>query len=199
MIGLRGLQEALERTSGLIQAELVFQPFEINPNMPAEGRIVLEHAAKEHGANAEQVAAIGKLVLIRATQAGLAFNMTGQDRFYNTFDAHRLLHWAKTRGRQKVLKQSLFNANFSDCVNISDLEVLVAISNAAGLDGNEAKEILTSGRYAEDVRDAQRLWASRGINSVPTIVINDKWVVSGAQTVDVFEQVLRSIQSEIVA
>ena len=199
MIGLRGLQEALERTSGLIQADLVFQPFELNPKMPAEGQVSLEHVAEKYGSSAEQVAAIGKQVSARATEAGLAFNMTGQDRIYNTFDAHRLLHWARTKNHQEAMKQALFKANFADCANISDPEVLVSISSEVGLDVSEAKEILSSNRYAQDVRDAQRLWASRGISSVPTIVINDKWMISGAQPVDVFEQTLRTIISELTA
>ncbi|HSB95867.1 MAG TPA: DsbA family oxidoreductase, partial [Spongiibacteraceae bacterium] len=117
-------------------------------------------------------------------------------RIYNTFDAHRLLYWANSTGRQQQLKLALFRANFTDCANIADPEVLVAAAQNAGLDGQEAREILATGRYAEEVHAAEQLWLSRGITSVPSIIINDKWLISGGQPVEVFEQTLRRIATE---
>jgi predicted DsbA family dithiol-disulfide isomerase len=94
------------------------------------------------------------------------------------------------------LKLALFKANFTDCANIADPEVLVAAAEFAGLDGTEAREILVTGRYTQEVRDAEQLWLSRGITSVPSIIINDKWLISGGQPVEVFEETLRRIAAE---
>lgn len=199
VIGLRGLQDALERTSGLVQADLVFQPFELNPQMPAEGQNAMEHVAEKYGSSAEQSAANREQIRSRAASLGFDFNMTEHSRIYNTFDAHRLLHWAKTLNRQQELKLALFKANFTDGANISDPEVLADVAIAAGLDGNEARQVLASGRYAEEVRDAENLWLSRGIRSVPAVVINEKWLISGGQPAEVFEQALRDIASELSA
>ena len=100
-------------------------------------------------------------------------------------------------GRQRELKHALFKANFTDGANVSDHGVLVDAAVAAGLDGDEAREVLASGRYAEEVRDAEREWISRGIRSVPAIVINGTWLISGGQPADAFEQALRGIAAEL--
>jgi predicted DsbA family dithiol-disulfide isomerase len=123
--------------------------------------------------------------------------MSDESRIYNTFDAHRLLHWAGTIGRQQELKHSLFKANFTDSANVSDHRVLVNAAVAAGLDGDVAREVLASGRYTEAVRDAEREWISRGIRSVPVIVINGTWLISGGQPATAFEQALRGIAVEL--
>lgn len=198
LIGLRGLQEALDRVSGSIQADVVFQPFELNPDMPMGGQDAAEHIAQKFGGRSEQLEASRAMLQSRAAALGFELNFSGYSRIYNTFDAHRLLHWANTTARQQQLKLALFKANFTDCANIADPEVLVAAAVSAGLDGDEAREILASGRYAEEVRAAEQLWLGRGISSVPSIVINDKWLISGGQPADVFEQTLRRIAAEPV-
>ena len=137
------------------------------------------------------------MIRSRGTEVGFTFNMSEESRIYNTFDAHRLLRWAGTVGRQQELKLALFKANFTDGANVSDHGVLVDAAAAAGLDGDQAREVLVSGRYAEEVRDAEREWSSRGIRSVPAIVINRKWLISGGQPADAFEQALRGIAAEV--
>jgi predicted DsbA family dithiol-disulfide isomerase len=129
----------------------------------------------------------------------MILNFTAQSRIYNTFDAHRLLHWAGTLGRQRAMKHGLFKANFTDNLDISNAEVLVAIAASAGLDVDTAREVLTSLRYAADVRQAEQLWQSRGIKAVPAIVINMKWLVSGGQPPEYFVEVLRRIADELAA
>lgn len=199
IIGLRGLQEALERTAGVIQANVVFQPFELNPDMPAEGQDLAEHVAQKYGSSLEESQANRAMIRSRAAGVGFDYAISGHSRIYNTFDAHRLLHWAKEQGRQLPLKLALFKANFTDNANISDPEVLIATAVAAGLDGQAAREVLVSGRYVEQVRDAERLWLSLGISSVPAIVINDKWLISGGQPAVAFERALRNIADELSA
>lgn len=197
VVGLRSLQAALDRTAGQIEADVVFQPFELNPNMPAEGQNVMEHVAQKYGSSMEESAANRAAIRARAAEVGFEFNISEDSRIYNTFDAHRLLHWAQTTDRQSALKLELFKANFTDCTDISNPDVLVAAAVAAGLDGAAAREVLVAGRYAEEVRAAEQLWLSRGINSVPAIVINEKWLISGGQPADVFERALRNIAAEL--
>ncbi len=118
---------------------------------------------------------------LQAADLGFTIATSDESRIYNTFEAHRLLHWAETKGRQKELKERLFTAYFSDGENPSDPQVLMNASGKAGLVPEEAREVLTSGRYAEEVRKAERLWQSRGVRAVPAVIINDRYLISGGQ------------------
>jgi predicted DsbA family dithiol-disulfide isomerase len=197
VIGLRGLEQALANTADAVEADITFQPFELNPNMPAGGQNLGEHITEKYGSTAEQSAASRAMIESRGAEVGFTFNMSEESRIYNTFDAHRLLHWAETVGRQRELNHSLFKANFTDGANMSDHGVLVDAAVATGLDGDVAREVLASGRYTEAVRDAQQEWISRGIRSVPAIVINGTWLISGGQPAGAFEQALRGIAAEL--
>ncbi len=196
IIGLKGLETALSRTGGLIDARLSFQPFELNPDMPPEGEDGAEHVARKYGLSPEQVATNRERIRDRAAAVGFNMSALGSRRLHNTFDAHRLLHWAELEGRQLALKHALFEANFTDGLNVSDGEVLVAAAVKAGLDGAAAREVLASGRYAEEVRQAEDLWRSRGINAVPSVIVDDRYLISGGQPAEVFEQILRQIAAE---
>jgi predicted DsbA family dithiol-disulfide isomerase len=195
-VGLNGLEEALARTGDLIDATITFQPFELNPDMPREGEDGAEHITRKYGISAEQAEA--NRTVIRDRAAAVGFDMGGIEgrRVYNTFDAHRLLHWAEGSGHQAALKHALLEANFTEGLDVSDPEVLIAAAERAGLDGEAAREVLASGRYAAEVRDAERLWQLRGINSVPAIVIDDRYLISGGQPPKAFEQALRRIAAE---
>jgi predicted DsbA family dithiol-disulfide isomerase len=197
VIGLRGLEQALAKAADAVAADITFQPFELNPGMPAAGQNLREHIMEKYGSTAEQSAASRAMIRARGADVGFTFNMSEESRIYNTFDAHRLLHWAGTVGRQRELKQSLFKANFTDGANVSEYGVLVDAAIAAGLDGDQAREVLASGRHAEAVRVAERDWISRGIRSVPAIVVNGTWLISGGQPSAAFEQALRGIAAEL--
>ena len=196
VIGLYGLEEALARTGDLIDAEIHFQPFELNPNMPPEGQNIVEHVAQKYGASPEQSAANREMIRARAAQLGFTMAGTEQSRIYNTFDAHRLLHWAELEGRQAALKHALFEAYFTNGENPGDPDVLAAAAEKAGLDGAAAREVLASGRYAAEVRQAEQYWQSRGINAVPAIIIDGQYLISGGQPPEAFEQALRKIAAE---
>jgi predicted DsbA family dithiol-disulfide isomerase len=199
VVGLGGLEEALRRVGDLVAAEIHFQPFELNPNMPFEGQNVVEHVGQKYGATPEQSAVNRKAIQARAAEVGFEMKTHDQSRIYNTFDAHRLLHWAGLTGGQAALKRALFGAYFTQGQNPGEPEVLVAAAEAAGLDGAQAREVVTSGRYADDVRAAERRWQAAGINSVPAVVINDRYLISGGQPADAFEQALRTIAAETAA
>ncbi len=196
VIGLGGLEQALANATDAIDADIIFHPFELNPAMPAGGQNVVEHLGEKYGTSAEQSAESRQGLIARAQQVGFDMKMTGDSRLYNTFDAHRLLHWARIEGRQTALKKALFAANFTDNRDIGDPAVLADIAQSAGLDRHEAEAVLASGRYAEDVRQAEQLWQSRGISSVPAIIVNDTYLISGGQPAEVFEQALRQIAAQ---
>ena len=196
IIGLRGLEEALARTGDVVDAHITFQPFELNPAMPPEGQNIVEHVAQKYGSTPEQSAANREMIRARAAELGFTMRGTDQSRIYNTFDAHRLLHWAEIEGHQAALKRALFDAYFTDQQDPSNHDVLVAAAEKAGLDPDAAREILTSGRYAEEVRRTEQLWQSRGISAVPAIVIDDRYLISGGQPPEAFEDALRKIAAE---
>lgn len=199
-IGLKSLDQALERVRGDIQAELHFQPFELNPKMAPEGQEITEHITEKYGISAEQAKANRENIRARGAQVGFKFSGAdepggGRSRIYNTFDAHRLLHWAELEGadKQKALKELLFKTYFTDGRSPASHEVLVKAAVEAGLDEARAREVLASGEYTREVREREQFYLTQGIHSVPAVIINDRHLISGGQPVEVFEQALRQI------
>jgi predicted DsbA family dithiol-disulfide isomerase len=201
VVGLGGLETALEtlKAEG-ITAEVHFQPFELNPQMPPEGENIVEHIGRKYGSTPEQSAANRAMITERAAEAwpGFEMRMGPDSRIWNTFDAHRLLHWAGTVGmaEQRALKAALFTAHFTDGRTMTDADVLADAAEAAGLDRAKAVEVLADGLHAAEVRAEAALWVSRGINSVPAVVVEGKWLISGGQPAGVFEEALRQMASE---
>ncbi|MFN3676848.1 MAG: DsbA family oxidoreductase [Sphingomonas pseudosanguinis] len=198
IIGLRGLEIALERLGDAVEADIHFQPFELNPAMAPEGENIVEHIGRKYGATPEQSAANRANIRERAASVGFTMAMTDTSRIYNSFDAHRLLHWAGIEGRQTALKHALFDSYFTHGEDISDHDVLIAAATRAGLDAEQARALLSSDLYAAEVREAERLWQGRGIQSVPAIVIDNRYLISGGQPPESFEQALRQIAAEPV-
>ena len=196
-IGLSALEQALEALGDEVQAQIHFQPFELNPNMVAEGQDIKEHLAEKYGSTPEQMNDIHENIRARGAELGFVFTQ-GERRIYNTFDAHRLLHWAELEGKQPALKQALFAAYFTDLADPSSHQTLANVAQKVGLDRLRAEAILASDEYAAEVREAEQLWISRGVSSVPTIVFNDEYAVSGGQPVDVFVGAIRQIVSKSV-
>lgn len=196
VIGLRGLEEGLARAADVVEAEIAFQPFELNPDMPAGGQDMAEHIARKYGSTPAQVQENRELIRERAASVGFTMTPAEDMRIYNTFDAHRLLHWAREAGDQKALKLALFEAYFTRLEDPSDPDVLVAAAERAGLDPVAARELLDSGLHAEEVRQAEQLWRSRGIQAVPAVVIDGKYLVSGGHPPEAFEQALRDIAAQ---
>jgi predicted DsbA family dithiol-disulfide isomerase len=196
VIGLRALEQAIDAAADVVAPTITFHPFELNPQMPPEGQNIVEHVAEKYGSTPEQSAKSRAGIQARAAELGFAMTGTADSRIYNTFDAHRLLHWARASGQQAALKNRLFAVYFSEGGNPSDRETLVAAAADVGLDADAARAVLTSGRYAEDVRAEERHWHANGINAVPAIVINDRYVIMGGQPPEVFERALRKIATE---
>lgn len=198
-IGLRGLQIALERVGELVAAEIRFHPYELNPDMAAGGENAADHVARKYGASPD--AASRSRAAIREQAAALGLEMTGSDaaRIWNTFDAHRLLHWAGLEGRQLALASALFRAHFAGAISLADHAALAGVAAEVGLDAEVARDVLASERYADAVRDDERRWLAEGVRGVPYIVINDRYVINGGQPSEKFERALRHIAAEVSA
>jgi predicted DsbA family dithiol-disulfide isomerase len=192
-VGLSALEQALERLDGVVQADIHLQPFELNPQLPAEGEDATEHLMRKYGIDLAQVEANRAAIRDRAAAVGFAFNMGVGSRVYNTFDAHRLLHWAELAGHHLALKKALLRAYFTDGEDVGSHEVLARLAGEAGLDVDEARRVLESGTYADEVRAQERFFQQRGIRSVPATIVNGTHLIPGGQPPDVFERALREI------
>lgn len=192
-IGLISLEQAIDRLGGEVSVDLHFQPFELNPQMPPEGQDATEHLVQKYGSTPEQLAANREA--IRARGAALGFTFNPRNRVYNTFDAHRLLHWAALGGRasELALKHALLRACFTDGDDVSSHAALVRIAAGAGLDAGRARAILESDEYADAVRRQEQRYLDGGIHAVPAVIINDRHLIRGGQPVEIFEQALRRI------
>ncbi len=192
-VGLSSLEIALARLDPKIPVELHFQPFELNPQMPPEGEDAVEHLSRKYGAPPEQLAKNREHLRERGASVGFTFG--DRPRVWNTFDAHRLLHWAglESEAKQRALKHALLAAYHTRAQNPGAREVLLKAARDVGLDAAAAAEVLDSDRYADDVRAAERHWQQLGISSVPAVVIDDRHLISGGQPPEVFEQALAQI------
>ena len=194
-VGLASLQQALARLGDTVQPSLHFQPFELNPGMPPGGEDVTEHLTRKYGGTPEQFARNRAAIAERGAAVGFVFSPEGRGRIYNTFNAHRLLHWAGEQGEavQLALKRALLEAYHGRGEAVEQDAVLLAAVRQAGLDEARAREILASDEFAAEVRAAEVRWQQAGIQSVPAVVINDRHLISGGQPPEVFEQALRQI------
>lgn len=192
-LGATALAQAIENVAGDISVELTYKPFELNPDMPAEGEPAVEHLMRKYGRTADDIAAGKAMQIARGEAIGFTFDLEKRTHFYNTFDAHRLLLWALQQGRQVELKKVLLKAYFSEGQNPSDHSTLARLAAEAGLNAAGAREVLASDAFASEVRELEMYYRQRGVNSVPAMVLNGRHLVSGSQSVEYYEQMLRQM------
>ncbi|NBQ88268.1 MAG: DsbA family oxidoreductase [Betaproteobacteria bacterium] len=190
-VGLNALDQAIERLKDEVRVEMKFQPFELNPQMGPEGEDSAEHLKRKYGMSDSQLAAARDNLRRRGAEVGFPFGQ--RPRIWNTFDAHRLIHWAGLHGRQHAMKHALLKAYQADDRNPGERAVLIDCARQCGLDEQEAARVFDSGAYTAEVRQAQAMWREAGIHSVPSIVINGRHLIQGGQPVEVFEQALRQL------
>ena len=193
-VGLNSLERALEKIGAEIAVEIHFQPFELNPTMAPEGADAGAYLKAKYGMGDAQLAHNRGVIRERGAAVGFAFGE--RTRVWNTFDAHRMLHWAGLHGKQRELKHALLQAYHGEGRNPGAHEVLLDLASAVGLDATEAAAVLADGRYTTEVRAAEQSWQQAGIHSVPAIVIDQRHLISGGQPPEVFEQALRKIAQE---
>lgn len=197
-IGLWSLNRALANLADQVTAELHFQPFELNPKMPPGGQDIAEHLHQKYGSTPEQQAEIQAAIRQRGAALGFDFQWGARKRIYNTFDAHRLLHWAglpetQPAGVQLALKQAFLTAYFTDGEAPESHDVLLRRVVQVGLDRPRAAAILASDDYAAEVRANEQFYLQAGIQSVPAVIINRQYLISGGQPVEVFQSRIEQI------
>lgn len=195
-IGLKSLEQALHNIGDEAEVALHIQPFELNPNMGPEGQNIDEHLSEKYGSTPQQQEQARAMIRARGAEVGFDFAMGKRDRIYNTFDAHRLLHWAEGEGKQVALKGELFAAYFTRGEDPSSHEVLLRAAEAVGLDKEAAAAVLSSQQFADEVRTAEQFFQRHGINSVPAVIINQRHLIAGGQPAAVFEKALREIMAQ---
>lgn len=190
-VGLNALERALERLGDEVQVDLQFQPFELNPTMPPEGEDALEHLARKYGASPAQLASGRQTLRERGAEVGFEFGE--RQRVWNTFDAHRLLHWAGLEGKQRELKHALLRAYHTRGENPGAQDVLLCAAGEVGLEVERARQVLESGEFTAEVRARELHNQGLGIHAVPTVIVDDEYLIQGGQPSEVFEQALREI------
>jgi predicted DsbA family dithiol-disulfide isomerase len=197
-VGLAALERAIENLEGEVDVELRFQPFELNPQMGAEGQDVTEHLTQKYGSTAEQQAQSRQGIAQRGESVGFTFRKEGRGRVWNTFDAHRLLTWAGEQGarQQRDLKMALLQAYHGEGRSPADHAVLADVAASVGLDRAAAEAVLASDRYADEVRESERKFQGLGIHAVPSVIVNDRHLIQGGQPPEVFEQALRQVAAQ---
>jgi predicted DsbA family dithiol-disulfide isomerase len=197
-VGLGNLNQSIAQLSDKANFEVHFRPFELNPHMPIGGQDAIEHLTQKYGLSEEQVKANQATIRTKALEAGFEFHPEGRKRVYNTFNAHRLLYWATKEydlQKQAALKVELLKTYFCLAVNLDDQKNLLDAVARAGLDTQRAKEILNGSEFANEVRQEKTTYTNAGINSVPSIILNDQYLLQGAQPaesfVEAFEQLMQ--------
>ncbi|MBU3620454.1 DsbA family oxidoreductase [Polynucleobacter sp. CS-Odin-A6] len=195
-VGLGNLNQAMDELKDQANFEVYFRPFELNPHMPQGGQDAIEHLTEKYGLTVEQVQANQANIRAKALDAGFAFHSEGRKRVYNTFDAHRLIHWAAQEydlSKQAALKTELLNTYFCLAVSLDDQQNLLNAVTRAGLDLHRAQAILSSDEFAKEVREEEAVYTNKGISSVPSIILNDQYLLQGAQPPEAFVSALSQI------
>jgi len=193
-IGLASLEQALARLPKDIDVAIHVEPFELNPDMGPEGAEVVKYLGRKYGRTPEQIAQVQARIREHGAAVGFAFGP--RTHVWNTFDAHRMLHWAGLEGRALDLKRALLHAYHAEGRNPAAAEVLVELAGKVGLDPARAKAIVESREYEAEVRDRERFWVQRGVGGVPLVVVDDAHAIEGAQPPDVFARALASFLDE---
>lgn len=196
-IGLASLEQALQRVGPDVQVRVSVEPFELNPDMGPEGAEVLTYLGRKYGRTPEQIRQVQAMIRERGADVGFTFGP--RDHVWNTFDAHRLLHWAGLEGRAVELKRALLQAYHGEGRNPASPEVLVELAGAVGLDPVRAREVVQGREFEAEVRARERQWIEAGVRGVPFVVVDNKYAIEGAQSPEAYEQALRKIAGEAAA
>jgi predicted DsbA family dithiol-disulfide isomerase len=197
IIGYRQLEQAMADTG--IKASIRWEPFELNPDMPVTGQNTSEHIQQKYGSTPEQSEQSRAQMKTLGESLDFAFNWTPKSQMWNTFITHQLLEFALSEGKQHQLKLALFEAHFTDQRDLSQTDVLVDIAATVGLDTDNAKRIIESGELGAITREKQQYWQARGITGVPSMIFGGKYLVTGAQGVAAYTDILTRTAAEAAA
>ena len=190
IIGYGNLKKAITELALEDRVEIEWQPFELNPNMPLEGEELSAHSARKYGSTPESSAKFRTEMTAHGKTVDFDFNFFEGMKIVNTRDAHILLEYAKSQGKQTALKLRLFSAFFTEKKDVSDREVLAQELAAVGLNVQDAMNKLADTQAQQSITAQELHWQRLGVSSVPTVVFNNTSALSGAQPIETFKQFL---------
>jgi len=198
-IGYARLEQAMASLAGELELDVEWHAFELNPNPDSQPQPILQALSRKYGrSEAEMEAAQANMIEI-ATGLGLNFSKMQERYTANTFNGHRLVKWAAEQGKQTAMKQALFDAYFGHAENVGETAVLLRCVESVGLDAAAARQVLESDAYVEAVRSDEERYQQAGVSSVPAFIVNDQYLISGAQEADYLVQALREIAQQNAA
>lgn len=195
-IGYARLEQAMQQLQGEMNFRVRWHAFELNPAPGKDGVPILEALSQKYGRSIDEMRAAQANMMDIAAGLGLNFERMQERLTRNTFDAHRLVKWADEYGRQTEMKMALFDAYFGHAANVADPEVLARCAETVGLDGDKARQVLASNAYADDVREDEARAQEAGVSAVPAFIVNEEYLISGAQESAYLAQALRQIAGE---
>lgn len=207
LVGWGSLQKGLAMLEGEIEADVRWHAFELNPDMPREGEESTAHIARKYGSTPDQAKAVQGRMREAAQNAGVSLDYEGpvpepQRWMWNTFDAHKLLTWAGEEhgaAKQTELKLALFKAHFNERREIADHAVLLDIAESVGLDRAAAETALASEEVAHKTRAEERAAWDLNITGVPAMVVENKFMIPGAQPPEAYADALRRVAEKVPA
>lgn len=195
-IGYARLDQAKQSLSGEIEFTEHWRAFELNPDDQAEPEPILPALARKYGRSESEIQASQADMMAIAKSLGINLDKMQERYTCNTFDAHRLLKWAATQDKATFLQKALFEAYFGRAEDVSKTGVLLGCAEAAGLDSAEAQRILESEDFGQAVIDEEHAYQRAGVTAVPGFIVNEKYLISGAQDTDTLVEAFRNIARE---
>ena len=207
LVGWGNLRQALDSLEGEIAANLRWHAFELNPDMPEEGEERTAHIARKYGRTLEQSRDVQGQMRVAAEAAGVSLDYEGEEpapdaMMWNTFAAHKLLVWAgEVHGhdRQTALKLALFEAHFNARRPIGETDVLLDVAEETGFDRGAAGEALDSKEWAHKVRAEEHAAYDLNVTGVPAMVVENAFMIPGAQSPQVYRDALKRVAEKIPA
>lgn len=194
-IGYGNLQQALDELTDLDVA-VEWHPFQLNPHMGPEGEDINEHLANKYGLTEQQLAENKGRIQEMGQLAGIDINFDARSRIYNTFQCHMLLDWAKEQGKQTALKLALFDAYFTQGLDVANVDTLKQICESIGLNVDQVDFVLADSERKAKVESEEEHFKSLGIQSVPAFILNQKYLISGGQPKQQFIEALTEIANK---
>ncbi|WP_425593657.1 DsbA family oxidoreductase [Marinobacter alexandrii] len=195
-IGYARLEKAMAALKDDLDIRVEWHAFELNPDPSGDGEPILPALARKYGRSEDEMRANQTQMMEIAKDLGLNFEKLQERYTRNTFDGHRLVKWAGEQGKQTEMKMALFEAYFGRAENVTDTDVLISCASSVGLDAEEAQAVLSSERYADAVRADEARYQQAGVSAVPAYIVNQKFLISGAQEPDTLIDALREIAQE---
>lgn len=195
-IGAHSLVQAINKVGADTQPTLFVRPFQINPEIGPQGELLTRHAASKFGAAPEEIEAQRYAVAVQASERGFEINQGPESRIWNTADANRLLYWAGVESNQALnLLLALFRANFTDGRSLSEHGTLIDCARKVGLDPERARAVLSSKQFEQETRDMEKQALMSGVVRVPTVVLDERHRVEGAQPPQLYAQTIRDVMN----